>query len=119
MESWSEKFLKIHIKKIINPNKMKIAIASTDDNVKGDISEKGGRAPYYLIFDEKHVLIESIKNPFAVGGGGAGFAVAKMLKDKEVTRVIVGKAGGNMKGALEDAGMELVEKEGGILEALA
>jgi predicted Fe-Mo cluster-binding NifX family protein len=97
---------------------MKTAIASATNKAEGEISEKGGRAPYYLIFDEENKLIESIKNPFAVGGGGAGFGVAKMLADKKVNKIIVGKVGDNMKGALEKAGIELIEKEGDINEAL-
>ena len=93
---------------------MKISIASTTDSLDGDISETGGRAPYYLILDENNNVIESIKNPFAVGGGGAGFGVAKMLADKNVSKVIVGKVGGNMKSAMEESNIELVEKHGSI-----
>ncbi len=97
---------------------MKTAIASTNDSTEGEIFEKGGRAPYYLVFNEENELIESIKNPFAVGGGGAGFGVTKMLADKGVGKVVMGKAGENMKGALEDANIELIEKEGEIKDTL-
>jgi len=36
---------------------MKTAIASATNKAEGEISEKGGRAPYYLIFDEENKLI--------------------------------------------------------------
>jgi len=48
---------------------MKIAIASIDKNEKGNISENGARASYFLIFENKK-LIEILKNPFAIGGRG-------------------------------------------------
>lgn len=97
---------------------MKIAIASNANSTDGEISERAGRAPYYLIFDDKGSMIEAIKNPFATGGGGAGYGVAKMLRDKNVEKVIVGKAGGNMKIAMDEMSIELIEKEGLIKDAL-
>jgi predicted Fe-Mo cluster-binding NifX family protein len=93
---------------------MKTAIASTAKTPNGEISDRGGRAPYYLIFDDKNKLIKSIKNPFATGGGGAGYGVAKMLKDEGVDKVVVGKIGGKMEVALEEAGIEFIEGEGTI-----
>ena len=97
---------------------MKIAIASTLKTLDGDISSQGGRAPFYLFLDEKLELINVFKNPFASGGGGAGNGVAKILEDEGISKVIVGKVGGNMKTALEEAHIEFEEGEGSIREFL-
>ena len=88
---------------------MKIAIASEGKDESSEISSRGGRAPYYLIFENKK-LVETIKNPFATGSGGAGFSVAYMLADKKVELVIAGKVGGNMVSALKEKGIEFREE---------
>lgn len=97
---------------------MKIAIASTEKNKNADVSDRAGRAPYYLIFDKSEDLIEEIDNPFSFGGGGAGLSVAKMLADKEVNIVIAGKFGPKMTGALEERGLKYYEFNGKVLDAL-
>ena len=96
---------------------MKIAIASEGKEIESEISEKGGRAAYYLIFEKKK-LIETIKNPFAAGGGGAGFSVAYMLAEKKIDLVIAGKFGGNMESALKEKGLKFEEKTGKVKEIL-
>jgi len=88
---------------------MKIAIASEGKDNDSEVSQRGGRAPYYLIFEDKK-LIESIKNPFATGSSGAGFSVAYMLADKKIDLVIAGKVGGNMESALKEKGIEFREE---------
>jgi predicted Fe-Mo cluster-binding NifX family protein len=97
---------------------MKIAIASTAETLDGEISSQGGRAPFYLFLNENSELIHTFKNPFSTGGGGAGNGVAKILEDEGISKVIVGKVGGNMKEALEEAHIELVEREGSITDFL-
>ena len=92
---------------------MKIAIASENKNEDSEISLKGGRAPYYLLFEDKE-LVEVIRNPFAKGSGGAGFSVAHMLAEKDVKMVVAGKIGGNMESALNDKNIELKEESGKI-----
>ena len=92
---------------------MKIAIASEGEKEDSEISLRGARAPYYLIFENKKP-IETIKNPFAIGGGGAGFSVAYMLADKKVNLVIAGKVGGNMISALKEKEIKFEEKSGKI-----
>ena len=94
---------------------MKIAIASEGKDENSEISSKGGRAPYYLIFENKK-LIETIKNPFAKGSGGAGFSVAYMLAEKTVDLVVAGKLGGNMVSALKEKGIDFQEGGGKINE---
>lgn len=88
---------------------MKIAIASEGKSEDSEISQRGGRAPYYLIFEDNK-LIETIKNPFATGAGGAGFSVAYMLTEKEVEMVIAGKVGEKMVSALKEKGIEFKEE---------
>jgi predicted Fe-Mo cluster-binding NifX family protein len=61
---------------------MKIAIAAIEKSENSPVSQRAGRAPYFLLFDGKGSLLEMLSNPFALGGGGAGFAVAKLLADK-------------------------------------
>ena len=96
---------------------MKIAVASEGKDLDSEISGQGGRAPFYLVFEDKK-LIETIKNPFVAGGGGAGFSVAYMLAEKKVELVIAGKLGGNMVFALKDKGMEIKEASGKVSEVI-
>lgn len=98
---------------------MKIAIAGAGKTKNDDVSDRAGRAPFYLIFDESRELLEVIDNPFSFGGGGAGFSVAKMLADKDVNLVIAGKFGPKMTGALEERGLEYHEFNGKIEDALS
>jgi len=92
---------------------MKIAIASIENDITAEIASQAGRAPFYLIF-ENNKLTETIKNPFSVGGGGAGLGVAKMLADKGVNKVIAGKFGDKMIIALQERVVDFEEKEGKI-----
>lgn len=94
---------------------MKLAVAAYNAKAESEISEQAGRAPYYLIF-ENGALVEAWKNPFAVGGGGAGWGVAKVLAAKGVKKVIAGRFGGNMQTALADYGIEAVEHHGKVEE---
>ena len=97
---------------------MKIAIASENDDINGEVSDRAGRATYYLIFNENKELLDTVKNAFSTGGGGAGFSVAKMLADMDVNTVIATKFGGNMAGALDDRNVKYIEFEGSIRDAL-
>lgn len=97
---------------------MKIAISSEGKSKNAEVSPISGRSPYYLIFEDGK-LIKTIKNPFRIGGGGAGFSVAQMLSDEKVDLVISGSFGGNMIGALENKKIKYVKKSGmSVKEAL-
>lgn len=97
---------------------MKVAISSENKDENSDVSIVSGRAPFYLLFDNGK-LVKILKNPFRVGGGGAGFSVAQMLADEEVEVVISGKFGENMKGALKSKCIKYREmKDIKIREAL-
>jgi len=87
---------------------MKIAIASLNKEENSEIASVAGRAPYFLIY-EGEKLLEVIKNPFAVGGGGVGDSVAKMLKDKKVNKIIAEQFGEKMLDALKERGIEYQE----------
>ncbi|MCF7910273.1 hypothetical protein K9L16_01220 [Candidatus Pacearchaeota archaeon] len=78
---------------------MKIAIASDSGNVNEKISERAGRAKYYLIFENKSFK-EKLENPFALSSGGAGWEVPEFLVKEKIDLVIAGKFGENMKNAL-------------------
>jgi predicted Fe-Mo cluster-binding NifX family protein len=91
---------------------MKIAVATIKKDENSEVSTQAGRAPYYLIFNEKAELIETLNNPFSHGGGGAGFGVAKMLSDEDVDAVVAGKIGENMVGALKERGIKYYEIDG-------
>jgi len=90
---------------------MKIAVATLEKTPDSEISMQAGRAPYYLIF-EKGNFLEAWENPFARGGGGAGFAVSRVMQEKGVNAVIAGKFGENMISSLDSAGIKHYEKNG-------
>ena len=90
---------------------MKIAIASNGKDENAQISKVSGRTPYFLIF-ENGKLTKTIKNPFRIGGGGAGFAVAEMLSDEKVKMIVSGQFGLNIMNALESKGIQCKEMSG-------
>jgi predicted Fe-Mo cluster-binding NifX family protein len=90
---------------------LRIAIASEGDSEESEVSVRGGRAPYYLIY-ENGKLVEKVKNPFAVGGGGAGWSSAYMLAEKKVDKVVAGRFGPNMEFALKEKGIKFEEVTG-------
>jgi len=95
---------------------MKIAIASVGDSVESLVSDEGGRAPFYLIFEDGK-LVEAWENVMAKGGGGAGYGgagygVVSALADMGVEKIVVGKVGGNMREAMDEREVEYLEKSG-------
>jgi predicted Fe-Mo cluster-binding NifX family protein len=98
---------------------MRIAVAVERQGHDSDISPQAGRARYYLVFDEEGGPREVLKNPFSVGGGGAGFGVAKMLADKRIDVAVAEKFGSKMKDALEDRGIRAFELSGAAHRAPA
>ena len=97
---------------------MKIAIAIDNKNKDSEISSRGGRAPYYLIFDGEGKLLETIDNPFSVGGGGAGYGVAKMLADKDVNIIVAGEFEPKIIDAMEERGLKHKVLNGKIDDAI-
>lgn len=97
---------------------MKIALASVGNDENSEISPRPGRSKFYLVFDDKGDLLETISNPFSRGGGGAGFGVAKMLADKGIDIVVAGQLGENMEAALTARGLKYREMNGNVREAL-
>lgn len=89
---------------------MKIAVASEGETEDSLVSKVTGRAPFYLIFEDDK-LMKTIKNPFRVGGGGAGVGVAQMLANEGVKRVISGTFGPNVQEWFNDKGVEMIEVE--------
>ena len=88
---------------------MKLAIACEGDSPDANISPRGGRAPYYQIYEDGK-LIESLKNPFAVGGGSAGWSIARLMKKKDVEKIIAGKIGPKMEDALKQEKIDYSEE---------
>lgn len=87
---------------------MRIAVASEGKDLDSLVSNVSGRAPYYLVVEDNKI-VQTIKNPFAVGGGGAGLGVAKMLKNQNIGIVISQKFGPKMISALNDYGIKQKE----------
>lgn len=95
---------------------MRIAIAANKPSIDGDISDRAARAPYILIFEDGE-LVETIKNPFTIGGG-AGWSVAYLLGEKNVDLFIAERIGPNMQRALEEQGIKYREMSGKVRDAI-
>lgn len=98
---------------------MKIAVASEGENEDSLVSLITGRAPFYLIFEDRK-LVKTIKNPFKIGGGGAGIGVAQMLANEGVDMVISGRFGPNVQAWLDSKNIKMysVEEKASVREVV-
>ena len=82
-----------------------IAVAAVDRTGNSQISQKAGRAPYYLIFNQRGKLMEVISNPFSGTARRAGPQVAALLAEKNITVMVAGEFGHKLKIALDEKGI--------------
>lgn len=92
----------------------KYAIAADGRNESTSISHQVGRAPYFLILDDKGNLVEAIQNPYLELKFGLGPLVADMLAERKVTVLVGGFAGPNMHQKLKKHGIRFIHGKGGV-----
>lgn len=91
---------------------MKIAVASAGQEKNAAINDQAGRAPFFLIFDDKGRFLEALDNPARDQSRRAGPSAALFLAGKEVTLVISEDFGDKMKQVLDEHHIQYVEKNG-------
>jgi predicted Fe-Mo cluster-binding NifX family protein len=89
-----------------------IAVAATGKSETSKISDKAGRAPYFLIFDSNGDLIKSIKNPALGKKGGASSIVTNLLKKESVKILIANKFGDKMENNLKASKIDYQKQTG-------
>ena len=97
---------------------VKIAVAAESGTESSKISDKAGRAPFFLIFDGSGAFIKAIKNPAQYQQGGASSRVATLLKKESVKTLIAVKFGAKMENNLKAAGIEYLEHSGTAKEVV-
>ncbi len=97
---------------------VKIAVAAETDTELSKISDKAGRAPFFLIFDGNGAFIKAIKNPAQYQQGGASSSVATLLKKESVKTLIAVKFGAKMENNLKAAGIKYLEHSGTAKEVV-
>jgi len=97
---------------------VKIAVAAETNTELSKISDKAGRAPFFLIFDGSGAFIKAIKNPAQYQQGGASSKVTTLLKKESVKTLIAVKFGAKMENNLKEAGIEYLEHSGTAKEVV-
>ena len=97
---------------------MLIAIAAIDPDLNAQVALHGARAPYYLLFDDQGILLDSLVNPFVQVDQGAAPRAALFLSDNGVTLLAAGDFGPRLISELEQRGIRYVQKTDLVSDAL-
>jgi predicted Fe-Mo cluster-binding NifX family protein len=96
-----------------------IAITSSGPSLDAPMDERFGRCPCFIIVDSGATVVDSVENPCATQGHGAGIQAAKLVADTGVGVVLTGRCGPNASDTLEAAGVAVVTGcSGTVREAL-
>lgn len=87
---------------------MKIAITATGPDLDATVEPRFGRCPYFLIVDPDSLSFESVENPNAALGAGAGIQSAQLIAEKAAEVVLTGNCGPNAYQTLSAAGIGVV-----------
>lgn len=98
---------------------MKIGVAAAGQSLQDDVSTRFGRCPYFLIVDADTLTTESVVNPGAEAGGGAGPAAVNELVRHGVEVAVAGEFGPKAQRALDLAGVRAVTATGKVSDAVA
>ncbi|MDI6702145.1 NifB/NifX family molybdenum-iron cluster-binding protein [Methanothermobacter wolfeii] len=98
---------------------MKIAIASSGEDIKSEISRFFGRAPFFVLVDMKDKEITSsevIENSSALQSGGAGIKTAQLLANEGVDALISFSTGPNAFEILNKLDIKIYKATEGSVE---
>jgi len=84
---------------------MRIAVSSTGPNAAAPVDERFGRCKYFLVFDEKENLLETISNDALSSAEGAGIKSVQTLIKHRVDVVLTGRVGPKAMIAIQAAGL--------------
>jgi len=97
--------------------KGKICVATKKTGPTAQVSDKAALAPYFLIFDEKGDLQETIDNPFKETKLKAGKLLIGFLSERGVTAVIGTDYCGDIIGLMKNKGITAYNFEGSAADA--
>ncbi len=86
---------------------MKIVIPVDEKDIKTDVCEALGRAPYYLVYDTGSEEVEFVDNSAAISSGGAGIKAAQIIVDTEADVLLTPRCGENAANVLKAAGIKI------------
>ncbi len=95
-----------------------IAVAADGPGPDAAVSEKAGRAAYFLFFDERGNFLAAEKNAFAGDPGGAGAKTAVFLSGKGIALVIAGDFGAKMSRGLSSNKIQYMSQTGVAYEVV-
>jgi predicted Fe-Mo cluster-binding NifX family protein len=96
----------------------KIAVATQGDTVASRVSPQAGFSPFFLLFDQRGILIETLKNPAQSGGMGSGTAAVDFLAKKDVKVIVAEGFGSRIVEYITGKGMKPVEYKGNAADAV-
>lgn len=97
---------------------MRIAVAVDHNEATTNVSLYGGRAPYFLVFDEHGNLLNSFANPFHAIDRHAGYEVSMLLAEMGIDIVIGGVFGPTMISELSSRAIKCITKSGPALDTV-
>lgn len=87
---------------------MKIAVSAMSPDLDSEIDPRFGRCQYFLIVDTDTMQYETLENPGASAGGGAGITTAQTISTRGIEAVITGNCGPNAFQVLSAAGIKVI-----------
>ena len=87
---------------------MRIAVAASGNDLKSEVDERFGRAPWFLIVDTETGDVEAIENDGASQMSGAGPKAAQMIASRSVDCLVAGHIGPNAFAALAAHGIDVI-----------
>ena len=97
---------------------MRIAVAAEGNDASMDVSYYGGRAPYFLVFDEEGNMMDAFPNPFKGIDRHAGYEVSMLMAEEGVDAIIAGLFGPTMINELSARGIRCITKSGCARDAV-
>jgi predicted Fe-Mo cluster-binding NifX family protein len=94
---------------------MKIVVSAMGYDLESPFSPVFGRCQAFVFVDTETMAFQSIPNPAASAGGGAGVQAAQEVVDRGAQAVISGAVGPNAYQVLASAGVAVCVFEGGTV----
>ena len=99
-------------------NEPAMAVAATAADTQAPVSQYGGRAPFYMVFDGDGHLVETVANPHAEATDQAGIRVADLLDEKAIAMFVAGDIGPQIRAAFQNRNIRWFEKRGTVSTVL-